>query len=159
MSAIPLDKQDINLIHNMDFKTYHYAFDATEYKTLVNRGTALSTFAVLHDKKVGFAIWERGTNRNPAYIIRLGVLLAYRKKGIARKMLGWICEDLRKNKNLKENNSLRIVLPQVICLGPNDPDDVSGFMGKVGFRCVEIMKDVFFHYGRHEDGLVFERKL
>lgn len=159
MSAIPLNKQDINVIHNLDFKSYHYPIDPSEYKQLVSRGTALSSIAVVGDKKVGFAIWERGARENAAYIIRLGVLPSYRRKGIGRKILGWVCADIRENKDIKLNSKLRVVLPQVICLGPEDPDDVSGFMKKVGFKWIDTMEDLFYHYGRNEDGLVFERQL
>jgi GNAT superfamily N-acetyltransferase len=155
MSAIPLEKQDINLIHTLDFKTYQYAFDIKEWGQLVQRGTVLSTLAVVNDVKVGLGVWERGAKGKPAYIHRLGVLPNFRNKGIGRKILSWIDLDLAAGRKEK----VRTVLSQASCLGPRDPDDVSGFMKSVGFTWVEEVENAFTQYGKVYPGLVFERKV
>lgn len=155
MTAIPLDKQDINVIQWLDFQTHDYAYTPAEYSQLVKKGTALSVIASVEQKKVGFAIWERGARDKPGYLLRLGVMPNYRLKGIGRKILGWVCDDLRKSRK----SSLKTVLSQNICLGPNDPLDVSGFMVKSGFICTGTVPDAFFEYGKKVEGLTFERKL
>jgi len=155
MTAIPLEKQDINVIHTLDFKTYQYAFDIKEWGKLVQRGTVFSTLAMVKDKKVGFGVWERGAKGKPAYIHRLGILPAFRNKGIARTVLNWIDADLKEARKDK----VRMVLSQATCLGPKDPDDVSGFMKTMGFVWIEEIDDAFNQYGKSYPGFVFERKL
>lgn len=155
MAAIPLDKQNMNVIHALDFKTNHLALEADQYKALLKKGTAVSTIASIEEKHVGFAIWERGPKGKPAYFIRFGVLPGHRRQGIGRKMMEWVETDLRE----AGKESIISVLSQSICMGPEDPDDVSGFMTKVGFTWIEALPDAFHEYNQHFDGFKFERKL
>jgi GNAT superfamily N-acetyltransferase len=145
----------MNIIHALDFKTHHFAFEAKQYKELMKKGTAVSTIASIEDKHVGFAIWERGPKGKPAYFIRFGVLPEFRNRGIGRKMLSWVLADLEEAKK----KSVCSVLSQSVCLGPGDPDDVTGFMAKTGFKWVEQVPEMFFQYNQHFDGYKFERTL
>ena len=158
MAAIPLKNQDINVIHSLDFKSYHHPFDIMGDKgelltwgKFAKKGAALSVVAHVDDKRVGFAVWDRARG----YIVRLGVLPDFRRNGIGRSILGWVCDDLRTH----GKTELRVVLSQDTCLGPNDPDDVSGFMKKVGFKWIDTVHEAYHHYNKYEDGLVFQRKL
>lgn len=162
MSARPLAQQDINVIHSLDFKSYILPFDTenqqgkiVQWTKLAKRGTALSNIASVDNRRVGFSVWERGAKGKPAYILRFGVIPAYRRRGIARQIMGWVCDDLRAAKK----KTVRTVLSQGTCLGANDPDDVSGFMTKIGFVWKDTIPKAFEEYGELVDGLVFERKL
>lgn len=163
MTARPLAQQNINIIHSMDFKSYVHSFDTPvgddnkllTWSKLVTRGTAISTLALVDKKHAGFAVWERGPKGKPGYIIRLGVLPVYRRRGVARTILSWVADDLRAAKK----KIMRVVLSQTTCLGVDDPDDVSGFMKKVRFKWIETVPEAFFQYNKYEDGLMFERKL
>ena len=155
MSAIPLEKQNMNVIHALDFKTHHFALEASQYKELLKQGTAVSTIASIEDKHVGFAIWSRGAKGKPAHFIRFGVLPEFRKRGIGRKMMQWVENDLREARK----ESVIAILSQSLCLGPEDPDDVSGFMSKVGFTWFEQLSEMFHEYNQVFDGYKFERKL
>jgi len=164
MSAIPLADQDINVIHLLDFKSYDYPLEAavegkkpipSEYAELVKRGTVMSTVAAVQDKRAGFAVWERGAKNKAAYIHRLGVSNTYRGRGIGLKILSWVEDDLKKARKKK----VSMVLSACTCLGPNDPMDVSGFMVKAGFKWVREIDKAFFQYGKHQQGIVFEKEL
>jgi GNAT superfamily N-acetyltransferase len=155
MAAIPLEKQNMNIIHALDFKTNHFALDADIYKKLLKEGTAVSTIASIEDKHVGFAVWGRGPKGKPAYFIRFGVLPEFRRRGIGRKLMQWVVADLQEARK----KSVVSVLSQAVCMGKNDPDDVSGFMEKVGFTWVEAIPEAFHEYNQHFDGFKFERKL
>ena len=55
-----------------------------------------------------------------------------------RQILGWVAKDLRS----VGKEEMRVVLSQVTCLGPKDPDDVSGFMKKTGWTWIDTLPDL-----------------
>lgn len=151
----PVEKANLALLQALDYRIYAYAFDPEDYTRMAQKGTMMSLTAMVDAKPVGFAIWERGPRNKPSHIVRFGVLPHVRRRGIGRQMLGWITNDLWSH----GKRQLRSVLSQITCLGPNDPDDVSVFMQKTGFKWVGTNENLYFHYGRWEDGLVFEKDL
>lgn len=153
--AIPLEKQNLAVMQAMDYRTYDYAFFPEEYTKMAKKGTMLSCMAMVNERPVGFAIWERGPRKSPAHIVRFGVIPNLRRRGVGRQMLDWLIDDLKRHRK----TSLRSILSHVTCLGPNDPDDVSGFMTKMGFKWVDTIDKAYFQYGNNEDGIVFEREL
>ncbi len=153
--ATPLDKQNLALLQSMDYRTYAYAYDPGDYQQMAKKGTMLSCLAMVDSKPVGFSIWERGPRGKPAYIVRFGVLPNMRRKKIGTQMLSWVMVDLKNH----GKRTVKTALSHVTCLGPGDPDDVSGFMIRVGFKWTSTIEKVFFEYGCWEDGIVFERSL
>jgi len=167
--AVPLNKvPDINVIHTLDFMTYQYALEPDQYKALIGKGTVLSHVASIQGLHVGFALWERGSVKKPAFIHRLGVLpqiivdrkaIFTRQKGIGTQILQQIIADIKGNKKSGSNLMLQMVLSENTCLGPKDLDDVTEFMTKNKFIWVKSYPDAFFEYGKKIEGLVFERNL
>ena len=168
-TPVPMNKvPDINIIHYLDFMTYQYALEGEQYKTLIGKGTVQSQLVMLHGFNAGFALWERGSVKKPAFIHRLGVLprlivdgkvVLVRRNGLGTGLLNSIVNDVKQNKKPGSNMTLQMVLSHYTCLGPSDPDDVSEFMKNSDFTWSKSYPDAFFEYGNKVEGLVFERNL
>lgn len=168
-SPVPLNKvPDINVIHTLDFMSYQYALEPELYKALISKGTVFSQVVSMQGIHVGFALWERGSIKKPAFIHRLGVLpriiiaqktTHIRQKGIGTKILQRVIDDIKRNKKPESNMMLQMVLSENVCLGPKDPDDVTEFMKKKEFIWTKSYPEAFFEYGKKAEGLVFERDL
>ena len=167
----------------MDVRTYQYPFTPQQYKHFTGMDAQLA-IARAHDYGVGFVIWDRGTVEHAAVIYRLGVVpelvirssdgldrnyatyrrfestttrsIPVRRKGLGRRLVEFVENDVRM---ANKSDALQMTVSSALCRGEVDPDDVSVFLQKVGFRCSGTAKDMFFEYGRPEDGYIFKKEL
>lgn len=149
---------DVNALSTLDLKTYHYPLELKKWKELAGQsGKPTEPKVVVVEivrKPVGFALWQE-LDENVSRIIRLGVLHKCRFHGLGRLLI----EKVVLHSQTAKKDRLRVVLPDIHCL-PGDPDDVSGFLSKVGFHTTgEVVTDHCRMYGEWREGYVFERNI
>jgi len=149
---------DINTLVALDIKTYNYPLSIENWQALVNgSGRSREPRVVVMElarKPVGFAMWQH-INDQIVKFLRLGILPHYRRKGLARILIDSCVQDARRQKA----NKIQISVPELHCI-PDDPDNVVGFLNKVGFNPTgEVINNYGIMYGESVDAYVFERSV
>lgn len=149
---------DVNALSTLDLKTYHYPLELETWKELAGQsGKPTEPKVVVVEvarRPVGFALWQE-VDEDVARIIRLGILPKSRFCGLGTLLIKRIIAHSQTEKK----DRLRIVIPDLHCQ-PGDPDDVSGFLSKVGFHTTgEVIQDHSRMYGDWREGYVFERNI
>ena len=149
---------DDNSLSELDLKSYHYPLPLERWKELSRlAGKPTEPKVVVVEvvrKPMAFAMWQE-VDSDVTKILRLGVLPKARRHGIGRLLI----KKIIVHSQAEKKDRLRIVLPDIHCL-PGDPDDVSGFISKVGFNTTgEVITEHCYMYGEWRDGYVFERNI
>ena len=157
MTVHQLGRTNQDVIAKLDYESYFFALLRGRLEGLSTNLSVMATVATHQGNPIGFAIWERAkSNRDSKPIIhRLGVLPAFRRQGVGTKILGWVLDDLRR----EGGDTLVSTLSLNTCRGSSDPHDVSGFMTKMGFKCVAEVDEAFFEYFEDVPGYVFEKDI
>ena len=153
---------DINNLRDLDVKCYDYPLLMEQWKTLVeSSGKAGEARCVLveyqsaigSNKPIGFGVWQ--LLDGDFHILRLGTVKPYRRRGIGHLIVDTIVKDAKK----KDIKIIKITVPELHCQ-PGDPDDVSAFLAKMGFKATgRIYTDWKFMFGQYRDGYEFELRL
>lgn len=153
---------DQNHLHTLDLKCFIYPQPAQYWAQKVkDMGQSFSAdnskttvaLAVYGNEPVGIicAVMKQGV----VDIERLGVLPKFRRKGVARKLLGTILGSAKK----MGGETAVITVPDFMC-SPGDPDDCSVALKALGFRTTgKITYDAFHMYGQARDGYQFIKDL
>ena len=153
---------DINNLRDLDVKCYDYPINMEQWKTLVeSSGKAGEARCVLveyqsaigSNKPIGFGVWQY--HDGDFLILRIGTVKQYRRRGIGHLIMDAIVKDASK-KGIK---TIKITVPDIHCQ-PGDPDDVSAYLVKMGFKTTGLIySDWKFMFGQYRDGYEFALKL
>lgn len=158
---------DINHLRDLDIKCYPYPLEMQDWHKLVNGAGKKSEARVIivewNGTPIGFAVWnyeqiERKDKQGQtetldvAYVVRLGVAPAYRRRNVGMLLRDTVLIDARK----KSLDVVRMTVPDLHC-NPGDPDDVSVWLNRMGFRATGEIKERFMvMYGDWREGYIFE---
>jgi len=148
---------DINSITDMDLKCYPYPLEMSEWQEKIkgsgNKDYARIVVAEYGPMPLGFAMWSADLE-HVGQLHRLGVLPQFRRKGLGTLLLAACNSHCREN----QCDVLRTIVPSLHCQ-PGDPDDVSVFLTRTGFRATgKVLHSYRIMYGDEVDGYEFERR-
>jgi len=117
-------------------------------------GNYVIKVATFYGTVIGFETFFHAKDHNSVFIPKLGVLPAYRRKGIGRSFV----KDAIEFAGQVKATRLETLLPESM-LRPGEPVFCGEWMNKVGFKATGIEKDVFVAMGQPEDGIRFTLSL
>jgi len=141
-------ERDAHYLLDIDIKCFDYAWSPDQWREVAKN--CLACVATWHGTPVGMVLFA-DNQCGGVEITKIAVKPAYRNQGIARRLLR-NCALFAREIGVGE---LLMVVPESL-LRPGEADDISAWLTKLGFRAeVPLLKNHFFYYGRHEDGVVF----
>lgn len=144
----PTTERDAHYLLDIDIKCFDYAWLPDDWRAAAK--DALACVATWNETPVGMVIFSYN-NYGGVEIEKIAVKAPYRHHGIARRLL-YNCALYAKEIGALE---LLMVVPESR-LRPGDPDDISAWLLKLGFRAsLPLLKNWFVFYGKPEDGVVF----
>lgn len=150
---------DINKLQALDLKCYHYPMPLKMWQEYVNgsgkTGQARVVICEVFTTSAGFAMWNIAEDQESAQLLRIGVLPKFRRNGLGRLLVKSCIHDASRAKCERIN----VIVPDLHC-DPGHPDDVSVFLGRVGFITTgKVIHSWRTMYGGWVDGYEFERKI
>lgn len=148
---------DIGVLTNLDTKAYHYPLALEAWQEAVKgsgkKGEARIVVAELGKKAVAYGMWSIDTKKNEVVLDRLGVLPEYRLSGLG-KLFILACMEFA---NKEMCDTIKITVPDLHCQ-PEDPDDVSVFLNRMGFKTTgKCIDDWKIMYGEMREGYEFTK--
>jgi len=149
----PGGDREVNLVKDLDLKSYHYPWGTEEWKKTVGKDPAKWCIAFLKSKPSGFAIWR--DTESEVDLLRIGVRPDSRKCGVGTELLWHVVKYAR----MHGMSRVVLTVPEINCF-PGHPDDVSEWLLHRGFRATPpIVKEHTYMYGQWVDGFRFVRIL
>lgn len=148
---------DCQHLIDIDLKCFEFPWNADFWGWA---GANYSIFVVTHyDQPVGFAcycICDSGYCRSRVMVLnKVAVKSAYRGHGIGNMLV----EAVQRMALSADLMLMETIIPESLCR-PGEPDDVTGFFQKLGYRAVApLVRDCFEYCGGLEDGIRFIRNL
>lgn len=141
-------QDDAHYLLDIDLKCFDLAWTPDDWREASEK--CFATVATSKKTPIAMAVFWRSPD-NDIEILRLGVKPEFRRSGIARQLIR-NCMTYARECNAFE---IRMLLPESrLC--PGEPDDLSVWLRKTGFRAtLPLHKDAFTFYGRSEDGVAF----
>lgn len=142
--------QDSHYLIDIDLKCFDTALTPEEWREI--NASCLGAVATWYGTPIGMIVTRR-TEENDVEVVRLAVKKPYRRLGIGRRLLQNAVAHAR------EVASTRcfVIVPET-SLAPGEPDELSVFLSKCGFRAEKpLLRDHFHSCGTTEDGVVFAR--
>jgi len=141
-------ERDAHYLLDIDNKCFDYAWLPEDWRQVAK--DCLACVATWNGTPVGMVIFTSNRNRG-VEIVRIAVKAPYRNQGIARRLLRNCVLYAREIGAIE----LLMLVPESR-LRPGDPDDLSQWLIKLGFRAeVPLLKNWFKFYGEWEDGVLF----
>jgi len=142
------EQKDAHYLIDIDIKCFDYAWTPEEWRQVGKY--CVACVATWNGTPVGMAIFCND-HAGSIEIVKIAVKKAYRRLGIARRLL-YNC--ILYARELYATR-LVMVVPEST-LQPGNPEDVSEWLTQLRFRAqVPLLKDYFTFYGEPEDGVVF----
>ena len=152
MNIVPSLVKDLNLLKDVDLKTYHYPLtDEAWTHALVKSPCSVCTVRI-SKTHVGYMIVE--PQELNLRIHRLGVREKFRGNGVGKRLL----ERAEQLACDGKYAYLEVVVPDIHCI-PGDLDNVALWLKFQGFRASGVLGDYFHMYGDDHDGYLFKRKV
>ena len=140
---------DVHYVLNIDLKCFETQYDMESWEIIFSENIPVIV-AVIDETPIGYM--SMYSTQGILWIGRIGVLPAFRRRGIGTKLL-----DFGLSQALDETEA-RVTIPEYQCR-PNEPDDASQWLLNRGFRCQQERPDVFTAYGRMYDGYQFAKEI
>ena len=142
------EQKDAHYLIDIDIKCFDYAWTPEDWRQVAK--DCMACVATWNGTPVGMAIFYND-HAGSIEIVKIAVKKPYRNVGIARRLL-YNCALYARELCATR---LLMVVPEGK-LRPGDPEDISQWLGKLGFRAqVPLLRDFFTFYGESEDGVVF----
>lgn len=141
-------ERDAHYLLDIDIKCFDYAWLPEDWRQVAKN--CLACVATWQGTPIGMVIF--GNNHcGGVDIVKIAVKPPHRNQGVARRLL-YNCALYAREIGATE---LLMLVPEGR-LRPNEPDDISNWLTKLGFRAeVPLLKDYFTFYGQAEDGVLF----
>ncbi|KPK52836.1 MAG: hypothetical protein AMS22_08425 [Thiotrichales bacterium SG8_50] len=147
------NSRDITYLKDIDLKSYHYPWSLDEWMVVGSDETYHWCVAVLKAEPIGYAVWQ--DHPRAVELHRLAVKPSERNRGAGTSLMQYICDYARRNYYPR----VEVTVPEINCL-PGDPDDVSAWLLKQGFKAeLPILREHVRRYGRLVDCFVFARSM
>ncbi len=141
-------ERDAHYLLDIDIKCFDYAWMPEDWRKVSLN--CVACVAVWNDAPIGMAIFAR-TNEGDVEIVKIAVKEPFRNQGIGRHLIN-NCVLYAREINAP---SLVMIVPEGR-LRPGDPDDLSRWFPRLGFRARSpLLKDRFSFYGKTEDAVLF----
>lgn len=150
MNITPASKEDINLVIDLDLKSYQYPLTHKQLAKISSTGEYYVSLAMQKRKAVGFFIWK--AQRTSAKLLRLGVTPLARKQGVGTLLLYTFELDAL----LLGYTTCTTTIPEINCF-PGHPDDVSMWLKHRGYLATSIKHGYTKMYGEKVDGIKFTK--
>jgi GNAT superfamily N-acetyltransferase len=145
--------RDVNYIKDIDLKSYQYPWPDESWFTLGDEETHHWCVATRRAEPIGFAVWQ--DHPQAVELHRIAVKPPEQRKGVGTQLVKYVCDYAKE----RYRGRIVTVVPEINCL-PNDPDDVSGWLLKLGFKAeAPILRDHVRRYGRLVDCYTFALEL
>lgn len=155
---------DINSLKSIDLKSYDYPLDMDGWRERIADSGKIDkpriAVVTVNAQAVGYCMWL--SDEKPEYgsedgasgkILRLGVLPNYRRQGYGRMLM----DEAIRHCGMMHCDNMKITVPAIHCM-PGDPDDVSQFLNRCGYRPTgQVVEDFQKMFGDWIEGYVFER--
>jgi len=143
--------KDIHSLVDIDLKGYDYPWSVNEWRKFAADPTCVTLIASLRAEPVGVCVWQKRPAIKEGEILKLATKLTYRCRGIGSLLLHEVETGAEENKLLE----MVVIVPEIKCC-PGQPDDVSQWLLKRGYKAVKPVLTNHFHmYGSHCDGFKF----
>jgi ribosomal protein S18 acetylase RimI-like enzyme len=141
-------EKDAHYLLDIDIKCFEYAWLPDDWRKAGKN--CLACVATWNGTPIAVVIFSNN-QCGGIDIAKIAVKAAYRNQGIARRLL-YNCALYARETGAVE---LLMLVPESR-LRPGEPDDISRWLMRLGFRAeVPLFKDWFEFYGEREDGVLF----
>lgn len=141
--------EDLNRLQHSDLKCFDYSWDAEEWKFAIeNYSVKLATY---YGTPVGFSVMAIVTEpKRIGHLFKLGVIPTFRRRKLGRQLIAGAMGFTQ----FAGLNEIEAIIPEMLCR-PGEPQDILGFLAKVGFRATGVVPNYIKNMGVIEDGYQF----
>jgi len=143
----PSEARDAHYLIDIDTKCFFYAWTPEEWRQVSQE--CLATVVTFNGEPIAMAVFGKNPDGD-VEIVKVAVKQAFRLRGVSRRLI-YNCALYAREIGAA---ALVMLIPEYR-LRPGDPDDLSVWLGKLGFRATTIFRKEFHAYGRDEDGVQF----
>ena len=142
------EERDAHYLIDIDIKCFDYAWMPEDWRQASK--TCVGTVATWYGTPIGMAIFAK-TEAGDIEIVKIAVKKPYRNRGVASQLL-LNCAIYAREIHIPR----MVMLVPEGRLRPGEPDDISTWLTKLGFRAqAPLLRDYFTFYGQAEDGVLF----
>ena len=143
--ATMFDKTDISYL---DLVCYEYSYDHSEIEKFLREHGSGAWVVKVAGQTVAYLIWR--TEGKELFIDRLGTLRSYRRYRYATALVEVFASAMLE----LGYESMQTILPEYAVID----EGLGNFITGLGFKYKETKQGHYFHYGKEEPGIVYERK-
>ena len=144
--------RDLPAIYDIELKCYEFPLEHDVLRDLFESPGVIPCVLSVNSRIVSWGYCICYADNEEVHVNRLATLPAFRRKGYATRIL-----SLMWNESYKYHpKRMKIVVPEYQ-MDIHDPDSVSDFLWKAGFKAVGTYRGGFERYGRRYDGIIMTR--
>lgn len=150
---------DLTDLQNLDLKCYEQEPASQEWWTNIAENPQSGCIVACKNQvPIGMVVWERQAFKLPGFkakvttlhVHKICVRKEFRNEGIGKHLLAHAHEESRK----KGCPYMTMCVPEYKC-EPGQPDDISGWLNKLGFKATIILPAKVYLYGKKYDQFLF----
>jgi GNAT superfamily N-acetyltransferase len=146
------NEQDAHYLLDIDIKCFDYAWLPKDWRRIAQ--DCMACVATWRGTPIGMVVF-RNNRQGDVEIEKVAVKAPFRHQGIGRRLIHNCAMFAREIGAIE----LLMLVPEGR-LRPGEPDDISGWLTKLGFRAeVPLLRDYFTFYGQPEDGVLFSHPI
>lgn len=145
----PAKPDDLVYLQDCDLKSFDYGWNAEEWAFAVeNYAVKIAHF---YGTPIGFAVMAVVTEPDRiAHLFKVAVKQSFRNRKVGRLL---IAETIAFAKHARLRD-IESVVPETLCR-PGEPQDITGWLSKVGFKGTGVIRNYIQNMGVNEDGFKF----
>lgn len=144
----PAVAEDVTHVMDIDVKSFDLPWSSEEW----HRPQLSIGVATLQKTPIGVAVFQIVRFKEDCYVEFHK--LAVRPNFRGRKVSLQLFEDVMHCARYSGATHIETIVPENLCL-PGNPQDISGWLTRVGFRATGVKRGHFQLYGQPEDGYEF----
>ena len=148
----PVGYRDLPKVYNLELRSHEFPLEHAGLQQILEIGGSIPFIGLINGLGVSWTLGQYYKEDAEVEIKRLAVHPEYRLRGFARQTIGHLWNEAVK----RQARTLFFMVPEYQT-EQHDPDSVADFMWKMDFKATEVEKDYYYRYGRHYDGIRFER--
>lgn len=159
----PAQEKDLLHLRDLDLKCYEESPATNQWWDEVSQSEYTGCIVCCKSHvPIGMVVWERQAFKLPEFegkvttlhIHKLCIRKEFRGNKLGQSLLAHVHEEARK----KGTPYMSTAIPEYLCI-PDEPDDVSEWLNKLGFKAVLVLPAKVRLYGREYDQYLFVFKV
>ncbi|MHC4704408.1 MAG: GNAT family N-acetyltransferase [Planctomycetota bacterium] len=145
-------RSDLGTVHMMEVKTQEFPDDIVALEAVFALPTDSAFLAFVGKRAIGYAITTHDAPHKAILIDAIGVLPAFRRNGVSRKIVDRLCIEA----HTAAANKLVLSVPSYVIEDKDDPWNLEHWLWRMQFVAVKTEPGGTY-YGREYEHYIFER--